>query len=143
MEAKMPLKPRPLRASEPLMRDKPWQDKPGRSVHDKLFEHSFYISALALIGLMEWYAHLMNTPRMLWAYLALVTIAIAYAVLRIPSFKARLGLSHRERDSGRIEVRSEESAVIAPMIAPMISRVTEAETVSAANSKEVDVAAAR
>lgn len=134
MDAKHPRKLRSLRPSEP-----PLHDKPRRSVHDKLFEHSFYISAVALIALMEWYTHLMNTPRMVWVYLALVMIAIGYAVLRLPSFKARLGLSKQARGAGQIAARSEEPV----MKSPINSVSTASETVSAADTKEADAAAVR
>ena len=129
MDAKKPFKSRSLLNSAPPVQHKP------RSVHDKLFEHSFYVGALALIGLMEWYAHLMNAPRMAWAYLALVMIAVAYAILRIPSFKTRIGLWKQARDSRRIAARAAG--------APAKGVSIEAETASPANSKEADAAAAR
>jgi hypothetical protein len=108
MDAKTPLPPRPSRTQQ-----QPVQDKPRRT-YDKLLEHSFYIGALALVAVMEWYAQLTGTPRMPWAYSALVLIAIAYAVRRIRPFKAwraRRRMARRLRNSARANDGDEPGAV--------------------------------
>ncbi len=94
-------------------KQQPAEDKPRRK-YDQLLERSFYVGALALVALMEWYAHLMNTPRMPWAYLALVMIAAAYAMHRLRLFKAwraRRRMARRQKNSSRANDGNEPGAV--------------------------------
>lgn len=89
------------------------EDKPRRQ-YDKLLEFSFYVGALALVALMEWYAHLMDAPRMPWAYFALVMIAAAYAMHRLRPFKAwrtKRRLARRQKHLNRANDGNEPGAV--------------------------------
>ena len=108
----MDANPPPLRTrKQPSAEDKP------RRKHDKLLEYSFYVGALALVALMEWYAHLMNAPRMPWAYFALLIIAAAYAMHRFRPFKAwraRRRMARRQKHSSRANDGNEPGAVRVP-----------------------------
>jgi len=85
MEAKQPRTPPPRRTSEQAARHgEPSARRQRRPpARDKWVELSFYVGALALIALMEWYARLMDRPRMLWAYFALAAVAGGYAGSRL------------------------------------------------------------
>lgn len=104
---------RPPHRPSPPSAAQPAENKSPRS-YDQLLERSFYIGALALIALMEWYAHLTNTPRMPWAYFALVLIALAYGVRTIRPFKAwrnRRRVAQRQKNSSRTDDSDESGAV--------------------------------
>lgn len=97
----------------PPRKREPDQGKPRRK-YDRLLEHSFYAGALALIALMEWYAHLMDAPRMPWAYFALVMIAAAYALHRLrplQAWRARRRMARRQKKSSTANHGDESGAV--------------------------------
>jgi len=88
-----------MEAKQPRRRSRESAARKPPPTRDRLFELSFYVGALALIVLMEWYTQQSGKPRMLWAYFALMLIAAACAAARVRPLRLWLRRLRKHRSS--------------------------------------------